>query len=72
MGSAFASTVPEHGSTDVRVDGSLAGRFGVVAAETPSVGLRVVHALFETDQIHQTASSRRESCLYKRRLLRAA
>jgi len=57
MASAISSTVSEDGSTDIRVDGSLAGALGVVAAQTPSVRLRVVQALFETDQIHQTTSS---------------
>ena len=61
MASAISSTVSEDGSTDVRVDGSLAGALGVVAAKAASVGLRMVHTLFETDQIHQAASSRRDA-----------
>ena len=32
MASAIASTVPEHGPTDVRIDGTLARAWGVVAA----------------------------------------
>jgi len=45
MASAISSTVSEDGSTDVRVDGSLVGALGVVAAKAASVGLRVVFAL---------------------------
>ena len=56
MASAIAPTVSEDGSTDVRIDGSLARALGVVAAQITSVGLRVVSALLETNQIHQAAS----------------
>lgn len=61
MASEIASTVREDGSTDVRVNGSLAAALGVVAAQIAPACLRVVHALSETDQIHQAASSRRNA-----------
>ena len=69
MASSIASTVREHGAIDVRIDGSLTRSWRVVTAQTTSVRLRMVFALFETDQIDQAASSCRDSEPHKQRLL---